>query len=85
MAKVYLLRWHDLGQQPFASITSLRQTDATDNRCQEWLAMNYKTHAPVVAMATRSGLPERSFSRTDHRARHPQLRGRIHELRSVTE
>jgi transcriptional regulator GlxA family with amidase domain len=64
VAKVYMLQWHDMGQQPFASLMSLRQTnDAVINKCQEWVAMNYKTRAPVAAMAEISGLPERSFIR----------------------
>ncbi|UIJ82130.1 GlxA family transcriptional regulator [Rhizobium leguminosarum] len=64
VAKVYMLQWHDLGQQPFASLMSLRQsTDAVINKCQAWLAMNYKTRAPVAAMVALSGLPERSFIR----------------------
>ena len=62
VAKVYMLQWHDMGQQPFASLTSLRQTsDAVINKCQEWLAMNYKTRTPVAAMVEISSLPERSF------------------------
>jgi transcriptional regulator GlxA family with amidase domain len=64
VAKVYMLQWHDLGQQPFASLTGFRQTtDAAINRCQEWLAMNYKSKDPVAAMAARSGLAERTFIR----------------------
>lgn len=64
VAKVYMLQWHDLGQQPFASLTTLRQTtDAVINQCQEWLAVNYKTRAPVAAMVALCGLPERSFIR----------------------
>jgi transcriptional regulator GlxA family with amidase domain len=64
VAKVYMLQWHDMGQQPFAALVSLRQTnDAVINKSQEWLAMNYQTHAPVSAMVAISGLPERSFIR----------------------
>jgi transcriptional regulator GlxA family with amidase domain len=64
VAKVYMLQWHDLGQQPFASLMTFRQTtDATINKCQEWLSINYKTQAPVAAMVALSGLPERSFIR----------------------
>jgi transcriptional regulator GlxA family with amidase domain len=63
-SKVYMLQWHDMGQQPFASLTSLQQTmDAVINRCQEWLAMNYKIQSPVAAMVALSGLPQRSFIR----------------------
>ncbi len=64
VAKVYMLQWHDLGQQPFASLMSFRQTsDAVINKCQEWLAQNYKTQAAVTRMVTFSGLPERSLMR----------------------
>jgi transcriptional regulator GlxA family with amidase domain len=64
VAKVYMLQWHDMGQQPFASLMSFRQTsDAVINKCQEWLAMNYKAHGPVAAMVEISHLPERSFVR----------------------
>src|SRR4030095_4396077 len=64
-----MLQWHDMGQQPFASLTSLRQTsDAVINKCQEWLAMNYKTHSPVAAMVEISSLPERSFIRRSSKA-----------------
>jgi transcriptional regulator GlxA family with amidase domain len=64
VAKVYMLQWHDLGQQPFAALTSLkRSADALINDCQAWLADNYRSAAPVAAMVARSGLPERSFVR----------------------
>ena len=64
VAKVYLLQWHDLGQKPFASLMSFRQTDdALINRCQAWVAENYATPSPVAAMIEVSQLPERSFMR----------------------
>lgn len=64
VAKVYMLQWHDMGQQPFASLMSARGTsDAVINKSQEWLGMNYKTRAPIAAMVEMSGLPERSFMR----------------------
>lgn len=64
VAKVYLLEWHDLGQQPFASPTGLRQSDdAVIARCQEWAARNYETTSPVAAMIAQSGLSDRSFMR----------------------
>ena len=51
VAKVYMLQWHDMGQQPFASLMRFRQTsDAVINRCQEWAEFNYKTQSPVAAM-----------------------------------
>jgi transcriptional regulator GlxA family with amidase domain len=64
VAKVYMLQWHDLGQQPFASLMSFRQTsDAVINKCQDWVAQNYQTQSPVAAMIGLAGLPERSFMR----------------------
>ena len=64
VAKVYMLQWHDIGQRPISSLLTRQQSaDAAILKCQEWLAMNYKTRAPVGAMASLSGLPERSFVR----------------------
>lgn len=64
VAKVYMLQWHDLGQRPFASLLSFRQTDdAVINRAQDWIAQNYATASPVARMVQASGLPERTFMR----------------------
>lgn len=64
VARVHLLQWHDMGQQPFASLVSSRQTgDKTINRCLEWMADNYNSPSPVSAMVKLSGLTERSFIR----------------------
>lgn len=64
VAKVYMLQWHDLGQQPFASLAYRRHSDdPLISRCQEWLALHYRRHSPITSMIERSGLPERSFIR----------------------
>jgi transcriptional regulator GlxA family with amidase domain len=64
VAKTYMLQWHDLGQQPFATLASFRQTeDAVIKRCQSWIAENYRAASPVAAMMRLSGLPQRSFIR----------------------
>jgi transcriptional regulator GlxA family with amidase domain len=64
VARVYLLQWHDLGQQPFAALLNFRRSaDGVVNRCQEWAALNYRTRSPVTAMIALSGLPARSFMR----------------------
>jgi transcriptional regulator GlxA family with amidase domain len=63
-ARLNLIDWHALGQQPFARLAGSRQSeDATIARCQQWIAQNYRERAPVSAMAALSGLPERSFKR----------------------
>jgi transcriptional regulator GlxA family with amidase domain len=64
VAKINLIDWHTIGQQPFAALTRARQVeDAVVAKCQEWAALHYDVDAPVAAMATLSGLPERSFKR----------------------
>lgn len=63
VANVYMLQWHELGPQPFASLMSLRQTDdPLINQCQHWLAKNFQRPAPVTGMVAMSGLPERAFA-----------------------
>jgi transcriptional regulator GlxA family with amidase domain len=64
VARVYMLQWHDLGQQPFAALMYFHQTqDAIINTCQEWVAQNYRVTSPVAAMIEVSGLAERTFMR----------------------
>lgn len=63
-ARVNLIDWHDVGQQPFARLARSRQSaDAVIARCQTWIADHYQEPAPVAAMVRLSGLPERSFKR----------------------
>jgi transcriptional regulator GlxA family with amidase domain len=64
IARVYLLSWHDIGQQPYAALTRNRQaSDAVVAKCQEWIAQHYDGDSPVATMVRLSGLAERSFKR----------------------
>jgi transcriptional regulator GlxA family with amidase domain len=82
VAKVYMLQWHDMGQQPFASLMTLRQTkDGLINRCQKWLAVNYRVQSPVAAMVVLSGIPERSFIRRFGKAAGMTPLNYVHALR----
>jgi transcriptional regulator GlxA family with amidase domain len=64
VAKTYMLQWHELGQQPFAALLSFRQTDdAAINKCQEWVAENYRTASPVATMMQVAQMPKRTFIR----------------------
>ena len=64
VARVYLIDWHHVGQQPFASLSRTRQVqDGTIAKCQEWIAQHYDREAPVGPMTELSGLSERSFKR----------------------
>ena len=64
VAKINLIDWHDVGQQPFAHLARSRQVDdAVIARCQEWIAEHYHEPSPVTALVRLSGLAERSFKR----------------------
>ncbi|KRC04333.1 AraC family transcriptional regulator [Hydrogenophaga sp. Root209] len=64
MARLYLIDWHERGQQPFARLSASRQSDdAVITRCQLWAAEHYREPSPVAAMTRLSGLAERSFVR----------------------
>ena len=64
VARLNLIDWHAIGQQPFARLARSRQVeDAVIARCQSWIAEHYAEPAPVAAMVRLSGLAERSFKR----------------------
>ena len=64
VARVNLIDWHEIGQQPFARLARTRQVDdAIIGRCQVWIAEHYDEPNPVRAMVRLSGLAERTFKR----------------------
>jgi len=64
VARINLIDWHEIGQQPFARLASSRQSDdAVIARCQGWIAEHYASAGPVAQMTRLSGLAERSFTR----------------------
>jgi transcriptional regulator GlxA family with amidase domain len=64
VARLHLVDWHHVGQQPFAALARHRQAgDAIIADCQEWIAQHYDQEAPVAELVRRSGLSERSFKR----------------------
>ena len=80
-ARVFLIDWHDVGQQPFASLARARQVDdAVIARCQVWIAEHYAEAAPVAEMVRLSGLPERTFKR---RFRHATGLGPLEYVHTV--
>lgn len=82
VARLFLIDWHDVGQQPFAALTCNRQQDdALIGDCQAWIARHYETASPVQAMITRSGLTERSFTRRFKRATGMAPMAYVHNLR----
>jgi transcriptional regulator GlxA family with amidase domain len=82
VARLNLVDWHHVGQQPFARLSASRQADdALIARCQAWIAENYQRSAPVAAMTQLSGLPERSFVRRFHAATGMSPLEYVHTLR----
>jgi transcriptional regulator GlxA family with amidase domain len=64
IAKVYLLKWHDEGQLPFAALVRRQpHADSAVRRVEEWLAENYVHSAAVGGAVEASGLPERTLKR----------------------
>jgi transcriptional regulator GlxA family with amidase domain len=82
VARLNLIDWHHVGQQPFARLARSRQVDdAQIARCQAWIADHYHEAAPVAAMVKLSGLPERSFKRRFQRATGMSPLEYVHTLR----
>jgi transcriptional regulator GlxA family with amidase domain len=64
VARVNLIDWHEVGQQPFARLARTRQVDdVVIGRCQTWIAEHYEESSPVRSMVRLSGLAERTFKR----------------------
>jgi transcriptional regulator GlxA family with amidase domain len=69
VAKFYAFQWHADGLAPYAVFDPrVDHGDAVLLRAQEWLARHLAADHPVEEMVTRSGLPERSFSRRFRKA-----------------
>jgi transcriptional regulator GlxA family with amidase domain len=82
IAKAYLINWHDVGQQPFASLhVSGQASDGLIAQCQTWIAENYASPSPVTAMAQLSSLPERTFVRRFTKATGHSPLAYVHLLR----
>lgn len=82
IAKLYLIDWHKDGQLPFATLSRSRQSeDRAIAACQEWIAEHYAEPSPVTAMATLSGLSERSFKRRFQKATGMSPIRYVHALR----
>ena len=67
VAKINLIDWHAIGQQPFARLARSRQVDdAVIARCQTWIADHYREPAPVsrdgAVIRHRRALVQAAFS-----------------------
>lgn len=82
VARINLIDWHEIGQQPFARLARTRQVeDAVIPRCQVWMAEHYQEANPVRNMARLSGLAERTFTRRFHKATGMPPLEYVHALR----
>jgi transcriptional regulator GlxA family with amidase domain len=82
VARINLIDWHAVGQQPFARLARTRQAeDALIGHCQVWLAEHYHEPSPVAAMVRLSGLAERSFKRRFQQATGMSPLEYVHTLR----
>jgi transcriptional regulator GlxA family with amidase domain len=82
VARLNLIDWHAIGQQPFARLARARQVeDAIIARCQAWIAEHYDEANPVTAMVRLSGLAERSFKRRFRQATGMPPLEYVHALR----
>jgi transcriptional regulator GlxA family with amidase domain len=82
VARINLIDWHAIGQQPFARLARSRQVDdAVIARCQTWIAEHYHEPSPVTAMVRLSGLAERSFKRRFRQATGMSPLEYVHTLR----
>jgi transcriptional regulator GlxA family with amidase domain len=82
VARVNLIDWHHVGQQPFARLARTRQVeDAIIARCQTWIAEHYQGHNPVSSMVRLSGLAERTFKRRFEQATGMSPLEYVHALR----
>jgi transcriptional regulator GlxA family with amidase domain len=82
VARINLIDWHAVGQQPFARLACSRQvSDAAIARCQRWIAEHYDEPSPVATMVQISGLAERSFKRRFQQATGMSPLEYVHTLR----
>lgn len=69
VAKMNLIDWHAVGQQPYARLLRTRQVeDPVIAKCQEWIGQRPTVSAPVASMMRLSGLPDRTFKRRFRKA-----------------
>lgn len=64
IAKVYLLKWHDEGQLPYASLVrSAPHADSAVRGCEQWLKENYKRSNAVTQVVEQAKIAERTLKR----------------------
>ena len=64
IAKVYLLKRHDEGDLPYASLVrNLPHADSVVRRCENWLRENFRQVQAIGEVVAIAGVPERTLKR----------------------
>jgi transcriptional regulator GlxA family with amidase domain len=64
IAKVYLLKWHDEGQLPYAPLVCEQpHTDAAVRSCEHWLKEHFREPGAVAGVVRHARIPERTLKR----------------------
>ncbi len=82
IAKVYLLKLHDDGQLPYASL--VRRTPHADSvvrSCESWLEAHFREPEPVARVVKQAGVPERTLKRRFKAATGTTLIDHVQNLR----
>lgn len=82
IAKVYLLKWHDEGQLPYAALnTNTPHTDSIARLCENWLKENYNKDDALAQVVAFANIPERTLKRRFKAATGTALINYIQNLR----
>jgi len=64
IAQVYLLKWHDEGQLPYASLVRRNpHADAVVRACEDWLGEHFTESGALQHVVERAKIPERTLKR----------------------
>lgn len=85
IAQVYLLKWHDEGQLPYATL--VRRTPHADSvvrSCEDWLAEHFRDGNAIQHVVARAKIPERTLKRRFRSATGSTLIDYLQNLRVET-
>ena len=64
VAKLFLFRWHNEGQMPYAnSLRRVAHADSVVRRAEDWLSEHFRDADPVAGAVAACGIAERSLKR----------------------
>ncbi|MFX4227880.1 MAG: helix-turn-helix domain-containing protein [Porticoccaceae bacterium] len=82
IAKVYLLKWHDEGQLPYATLNrNIPHNDSMVKKCEHWLKQHYCEAGCPPQVVKYASIPERTIKRRFKAATGNSLIGYIQNLR----